>query len=256
MGRILPISHPIAEALARRRARRDPDSLLVFHRDGIPGRRWRTAWRSSDAVAISVDGTPAQLRTSFTNADSARNVGLEIEARRNFAEFFTVGANYTYVDSKITLTPAAAQVQTLLKRPLAGQSKNLFNAMFEAGTAATSVRVLYNFFGDRISDVGSLGLPDIIEDQHGSLDLVVSSRWRQLNVRVSAENLTNEEFDLTQGRRLQRRYQLGRTMQVSLPVDRLVFVDESGVHAAMSLSQGSASTRPVPQCPHATRRGA
>ena len=32
VGRILPISQPIAEALARRRARRDPDSLLVFHR--------------------------------------------------------------------------------------------------------------------------------------------------------------------------------------------------------------------------------
>ena len=36
VGRILPISHPIAEALARRRARRNPDSPLVFHRDGIP----------------------------------------------------------------------------------------------------------------------------------------------------------------------------------------------------------------------------
>ena len=36
VGRILPISHPIAEALARRRARRDPDSPLIFHRDGIP----------------------------------------------------------------------------------------------------------------------------------------------------------------------------------------------------------------------------
>ena len=32
VGRILPISQPIAEALARRRARRDPDSPLVFHR--------------------------------------------------------------------------------------------------------------------------------------------------------------------------------------------------------------------------------
>ena len=35
VGRILPISPPIAEALARRRARRDPESPLVFHRDGI-----------------------------------------------------------------------------------------------------------------------------------------------------------------------------------------------------------------------------
>ena len=39
VGRMLPISQPIAEALARRRARRDPDSPLVFHRDGFPVRR-------------------------------------------------------------------------------------------------------------------------------------------------------------------------------------------------------------------------
>ena len=51
VGRILPISAPIAEALARRRARRDPDSPLVFHRDGIPIRRWRTAWRTACQAA-------------------------------------------------------------------------------------------------------------------------------------------------------------------------------------------------------------
>ena len=51
VGRILPISHPIAEALARRRARRNPDSPLVFHRDGIPIRRWRTAWRTACQAA-------------------------------------------------------------------------------------------------------------------------------------------------------------------------------------------------------------
>ena len=51
VGRMLPISQPIAEALARRRARRDPDSQLVFHRDGIPIRRWRTAWRTACQAA-------------------------------------------------------------------------------------------------------------------------------------------------------------------------------------------------------------
>ena len=51
VGRILPISPPIAEALARRRARRDPHSPLVFHRDGIPIRRWRTAWRTACQAA-------------------------------------------------------------------------------------------------------------------------------------------------------------------------------------------------------------
>ena len=51
VGRILPISQPIADALDRRRARRDPDSPLVFHRDGIPIRRWRTAWRTACQAA-------------------------------------------------------------------------------------------------------------------------------------------------------------------------------------------------------------
>ena len=36
---------------ARRRARRAPDSPLVFHRDGIPVRRWRTAWRTACQAA-------------------------------------------------------------------------------------------------------------------------------------------------------------------------------------------------------------
>ena len=48
---ISTISPPIAEALARRRARRDPGSPLVFHRDGIPIRRWRTAWRTACQAA-------------------------------------------------------------------------------------------------------------------------------------------------------------------------------------------------------------
>jgi hypothetical protein len=171
----------------------------------------------SDPIERIVEPT-AQLRTSFTNAESARNFGLELEARRRFAGRFMVGANYTFVNSEITLAPAAAQVQTSLSRPLAGQSENLVNLLFEVSGGPVTARALYNFFGERISDVGSLGLPDILEDGRGSLDLIVSSRFRALNVKVSAENLTDEEFDFTQGGLIQRRYQLGRTVAVSFGV--------------------------------------
>ena len=51
VGRILPISPPVAAALARRQARRDPNSPLVFHRDGMPIRCWRTAWRRACRAA-------------------------------------------------------------------------------------------------------------------------------------------------------------------------------------------------------------
>ena len=68
VGRILPISQPIAEALARRRARRDPDSPLVFHRDGIPVRRWRTAWRTAcQAAGVSTRFLHDCRRTAARN---------------------------------------------------------------------------------------------------------------------------------------------------------------------------------------------
>ena len=68
VGRILPISQPIAEALARRRARRDPDSPLVFHRDDIPIRRGRTTWRKLSSASIDGRlclGLRFQLRVMF-----------------------------------------------------------------------------------------------------------------------------------------------------------------------------------------------
>ena len=61
VGRILPISPPIADALNRRRARRDPTSPLVFHRDGIPVRRWRTAWRTAWPGRWGADPLPPRL---------------------------------------------------------------------------------------------------------------------------------------------------------------------------------------------------
>ena len=76
---------------------------------------------------------------------------------------FFVNANYTFVESKITLLPEQLTTQTSLERPLAGQSKNLFNMTFEGTAGGFAGRMLFNFFGDRISDVGANDAPDILE---------------------------------------------------------------------------------------------
>jgi outer membrane receptor protein involved in Fe transport len=130
-----------------------------------------------------------------------------------------LNANYTYVDSKITLRPEQRTVQTSLERPLAGQSKNLFNMTAEVTAKDFSGRVLYNFAGDRISDVGANEAPDVIEAGRGTLDLVFSQRIRRFNVRLSLENLTDEKYLFTQGNRDQRVYKLGRTVAVSFGVN-------------------------------------
>jgi hypothetical protein len=122
------------------------------------------------------------------------------------------------VDSKITLLPEQLGVQTSAERPLAGQSRNLFNAGFEVSGGGFSTRLLFNYFGDRISDVGANGAPDIIEQGRGSVDLVFSQRIRGLGIRVSLDNLTNSDYLFTQTittDETQRLYKLGRTFSVS-----------------------------------------
>ena len=47
VGRVLPISAPLAAVLARRQDKRQPPSPKVFHRDDATVRVWRTAWRTA-----------------------------------------------------------------------------------------------------------------------------------------------------------------------------------------------------------------
>jgi outer membrane receptor protein involved in Fe transport len=155
---------------------------------------------------------------TFQNADNARNFGVELELARQLGQHFFVNANYTFVDSKITLAPEQLGVQTSAERPLAGQSENLFNVGGETFFGGFSARVLYNFFGDRISDVGANEAPDIIEQGRGALDVVFAQRYRGLTIRATLENLTDSEYEYTQSLeidRIQRLYKLGRSYTVS-----------------------------------------
>jgi outer membrane receptor protein involved in Fe transport len=97
--------------------------------------------------------------------------------------------------------------------------------MGEYAARGFSARVLFNYFGDRISDVGSNEAPDIVEEGRGTLDLVFSQRiGRKLSARLSFENVTDSEWlfrqgesvDRVTGRGVQRAFELGRTIQFSI----------------------------------------
>jgi outer membrane receptor for ferrienterochelin and colicin len=169
-----------------------------------------------DSPIERVISAGAQPLQTFENAESARNVGVELEAGRQFTPHVYASVNYTFVDSEVSLTQAARQVQTSRSRPLAGQSTNLLNLVGELSFGGFQARVLYNFFDDRIADVGANRAPDIIEQGRGSLDVVLIQRLRQLAVRVTLENLTDGEFLYTQGDRDQRFFNTGRAVMFSL----------------------------------------
>ena len=155
---------------------------------------------------------------TFQNSDHARNFGIELEAGQQLTENFFLNANYTFVDSTITLLPEQLGVQTSSERPLAGQSKNLFNVTGEFALGGFSTRVLFNYFGDRISDVGANEAPDIIEEGRGSLDVVFTQRVGALGIRLTVENLTDSDYEFTQTlgtTETQRLFKFGRTVALS-----------------------------------------
>jgi type 1 fimbria pilin len=155
---------------------------------------------------------------TFQNSDHARNFGVELEAGQPVGQYLFFNANYTFVDSKITLLPEQLGVQTSSERPLAGQSKNLFNFSGEFLMKGFSARVLFNYFGDRISDVGASEAPDIIEQGRGTLDIVFGQRIKDFGIRLNLENLTDSDYLFTQTLTTQERqrfFRLGRTISLS-----------------------------------------
>ena len=165
----------------------------------------------------------AQPIVTFQNADSARNFGVEVELARQLFKGLYVNANYTFVDSKITLAAAQRTVQTSLERALAGQSKNVFNVTTEYALGGFNMRLLVNRYGDRISDVGSNGAPDIVEQGRPQVDVVVSQKLGRFNVRFGADNLVDSRYNFTQGvgatQERERSFRLGRTFSLSVGVN-------------------------------------
>ena len=80
-----------------------------------------------------------------------------------------------------------------------------------------SARLLFNYFGDRISDVGANEAPDIIEQGRGRSTSCSSQRVAASDIRLNVENLTDSDYLFTQTltEETQRLFKLGRTVSLS-----------------------------------------
>lgn len=180
--------------------------------------------RFKDPIEIYID--PAQeLRQSFLNANSARNQGIELEVRKNLSTFgprfrpFELQANLTVVASNVTLPEEYTALLTSKSRPLMGQSRYIYNfiAEWKQPKYRSNARFYLNTQSRRITDVGTVGLPDIYQERNTFMDFVYQydvkedGKW---TFRFSAENLGDNTYLWTQGGLLQRQYQLGRTFSI------------------------------------------
>ncbi len=171
---------------------------------------------------------------SLVNAEGAKNFGFELELRRNLGLFsealddWTAILNYTFVDSEVSID-AGNSVITNPNRALVGQPDNVANAILEWNRPESNsvVRLLYNFTDDKIASAGGFGLPDVLLEARGTLDVVWGQgldKWAPgLSFKLSGSNLFNEEWLWTQGDGVFRRYEPGREVSFSIsykPFDR------------------------------------
>jgi outer membrane receptor for ferrienterochelin and colicin len=161
---------------------------------------------------------------TYVNAESARNIGVELELRKRFGfmadalESLTMFSNATVMQSEITI-PRAASSQTSTSRRMVGQAPYVVNAgltwsPLDGGTSAT---VLYNIVGERIASAGELPLPDVKEQPRNVLD--VSLRTSVLNgvsLKLDVKNVLDAPYELVQGGVIRESYRAGRSVSFGL----------------------------------------
>lgn len=198
--------------------------------------RWEWYFGSGDSMSlgfylkdfelpIETVVTPgANSQRSYVNAKSAENKGIEFEIRKELDflgerfEDFYVSSNVSYIQSTVEIGLDQRNILTNATRPLQGQSDWLFNGQigYEDWYGLTAT-LLYHYFGERIYEVGILGAPDLVEEPHGELDLVLikefGENWR---INLKAQNLLDERKEITQGGLVATGYNEGRAASLKV----------------------------------------
>ena len=161
----------------------------------------------------------------YTNAASATNYGIEVEARKNLSflspafDRFQAFSNVTLMESKIDLGENTRASATNTSRRMVGQAPYVINAglTYAASANALSATLLFNRVGPRIDAAGDLPLPDVIEEARNGLDLSLRLPVAgAFSARIDAKNLFDAPYRVTQGTVTREEYRVGRTVQAGL----------------------------------------
>ncbi|MEW6061380.1 MAG: TonB-dependent receptor, partial [Bacteroidota bacterium] len=162
----------------------------------------------TDAIEmVNVPGSALGSDRTFDNANGV-NYGYEIEFRASLRHLSTVlsnfalTGNYTRVNSKVTtLTGIGLEKKD---RPLQGQSPYMVNLslLFSLPEYGFSTSVMFNKFGERISEASTLASEDIREMPRNVVDLTLTKTlFQHYEVKFSVKDLLHEAqvFKVKQG---------------------------------------------------------
>ncbi|MCG8469331.1 MAG: TonB-dependent receptor [Gemmatimonadetes bacterium] len=221
----------------------------VLERSRITNFDLRWEWFPSPGAVVAVSGfykrfadpieevvfPSSEFIKSWVNAPSAENLGTEIEARSSLGflsqglESFSANLNLTLVDSEVEtgttaqiFVPGTGSLDIEIvdrQRRLQGQSGFVFNAgaNWRSSGGNTTLNLLYNRFGRRISQVGTQFLEDVFEEPRDQLDFVFEQKLNeQISVKGSATNILASDYRFTQAGDLLRGWEPGRAFSMKV----------------------------------------
>ena len=168
-------------------------------------------------------GTSGTRIISYLNAESARNIGVELELRKNLGTLsprllpWSLFANATLMDSKVTIDGGGVAINA--ERAMVGQAPYVVNGglTYLSTSGRWSGTLLYNVVGRRIVSAAESPLPNVYEEERHALDF--SLRFPVtggLAGKFDARNLLDYETKLTQGTVTKEFYYTGRRFGIGL----------------------------------------
>ncbi|MBT9393286.1 TonB-dependent receptor [Hymenobacter sp. NST-14] len=151
--------------------------------------------------SIILEATGDLLTLGYVNARQAYDYGLEVEARKTFAESSSavlrrlgVVFNASLIKSNVRLDEEANSSQ-IQNRALQGQSPYVINTglFYQDDERGWQTSVQYNVIGPRIAFVGNRDNGSLYEVPRNVLDLTVTKTVaRRLDVRVGIQDVLNQ----------------------------------------------------------------
>jgi TonB-dependent receptor len=184
----------------------------------------------SDPIEIEVIPGAPVLRRPF-NAEAATNQGVELAIRKqlDFVDVPVVRDMYVkfngaVIDSEVDLPQSIALFDSS-GRALQGQSEWVVNAQLTWDDIERDIQasILFNWADERLVDVGTDNLPGAWEEPPPLLDFVYSQGLelfgQRYTVKLKAQNLIDEDVEVTRAGVLERAYNTGRTFSIGVSAE-------------------------------------
>lgn len=136
----------------------------------------------------------------FANVAEGEIYGLELELRKDLGSFTPLLKNFKF-NTNVAFIQSFTNVndQTGLEpeeRPFTGQAPILLNTSLNYSMPESQLNAVlsYNYTGDRLTNIGRNGTPDVYLRGRNSLDFSLAKKFGDISLACNAKNLFNAPY--------------------------------------------------------------